>query len=165
MATSVNDQTEYGLREQNRTRLLEMLTLMGKFDHEKVSAEAGGYADGRYPDLYDERGRLDIPFMPKDMKNFREGPVEHRADAELRFWIFRDFQWVGEFEIHDCLDPSRFIVFATGRGRTRRGVPYENSYVFFATLRDGKILNMREYADTSRMMVLADDLADAGTFA
>jgi len=163
MERHVDDERIARLREENRHALVEMIRLMGRIDHSRASAADGGYAEGRYPDFYCPDGRLDIPFMPEGMKNYRAGAAEHRADAELRFRLFSEFEWVGEFEVHDCLDPASFIVFAKSRATTCRGLPYENSYVFFATMRDGKIAALREYADTSRLGVLQEDLAAAGS--
>ena len=95
-----------------------MLTLMGKFDHDKGSAAEGGYASGLYPDFFTPDGRLDIPFLTDGLKNFRQGRVEHSADAELRFKLFREFELVDDFGIRDCLDPSSFIAFAHSRAET-----------------------------------------------
>jgi ketosteroid isomerase-like protein len=163
MEKRTNDKGIEQVREENRRALVEMIRLMGRIDRTRTSAADGGYAEGRYPDFYCPDGRLDIPFMPEGLKNYREGAAEHHADAELRFSLFSEFEWVGDFEVHDCLDPASFIVFARSRATTSRGLPYENSYLFFATMRDGKIAALREYADTSRLAVLQEDLAAAAS--
>ncbi len=55
---------------------------------------------------------------------------------------------VHNLEFHDLLDPHRTVVEAEGSG-TRRGdgAPYANRYVFFVTVRDGRVAAYREYAN------------------
>lgn len=41
---------------------------------------------------------------------------------------------------------------ATLRGRTRRGLPYDNRYAFFARMRDGLLCEVHELMDSARFL-------------
>ncbi len=104
------------LRKKNRELLIEARRLMTTLDHSKASAAAGGYAEGRYSDLYNENGRFEAPFMPTGLRNFRQGRADHNEDAEMRFNLLREFRVVRPLEIHECVNPNEFFVFSSGEG-------------------------------------------------
>lgn len=152
------------LRARNRDRLIELMTLMKTLDHSKPSAAAGGYAKGRYPDFYNADGRLEIPFLPAGLRKYRQGREEHAADAEMRFNLFQESRWTTPFEIHDFLDPNKFLLFVSGENVTRGGKSYSNDYAFFAIFRDGKLDLLREMVDPARASILMDEIPDNDLF-
>jgi ketosteroid isomerase-like protein len=46
-------------------------------------------------------------------------------------------------------EDDRVVVLARGEVKTVRGEDYNNSYCFVLTMRDGKIVELREYMDTA----------------
>jgi hypothetical protein len=46
-------------------------------------------------------------------------------------------------------DADRVVVLARGEVKTVRGEDYDNSYCFVLRMRDGKIVELREYMDTA----------------
>jgi ketosteroid isomerase-like protein len=46
-------------------------------------------------------------------------------------------------------DGDRAVVLSAGRARTRTGKDYNNTYAQVFTVRDGKIVSVREYMDTA----------------
>jgi ketosteroid isomerase-like protein len=143
------------LRERNRTLLIESRLLMAKLDHTRSCAADGGYADGRYSDLFNPEGRFETPFMPPGLKNCWQGKAEHDEDAEMRFKLLAEYRYTKPFEIHDCVDPNIFFMFSSGEGITMSGERYTNDYVHFAVFRDGRLDLLREYFDSVRVSRLA----------
>lgn len=67
------------------------------------------------------------------------------------------------FTIHAITaEDDRVAVDCEGEGRFRDGTPYHNTYHFLFTLRDGRIVSVKEYMNTAYMSrTLADQLAKA----
>jgi ketosteroid isomerase-like protein len=149
------------LREMNRQKMVECIRLFVKWDHTKPSAAAGGYADGKYPQFFTSDATFETPFSPPEFINVRRGRQEFETEAELRYNLFSHYKWSEPFEIHDCLDPTKFILFTTGEGQSKAGAKYSNSYVFFVTMQDGKISNLRQYFDSRRCGPILDETVKA----
>jgi ketosteroid isomerase-like protein len=149
------------LRETNRAQFVESVRLLVTWDHSKPSAAAGGYADGKYPDIFTPDASFETPFSPPEFVNARHGRKELELEAELRYNLFSHYKWKEPFEIHDCLDPAKFILFTTGEGVSKAGAKYSNSYVFFATMKDGKIHHLRQYFDSRRCGPILTETVEA----
>jgi ketosteroid isomerase-like protein len=149
------------LREKNRAALINSVRLLVKWDHSKPSAAAGGYADGKYPDIFTPDGLFETPFSPPEFINVRRGRKEFQFEAEMRYNLFDHYKWNEPFEIHDLLDPNKFILFTTGEGQSKAGAKYSNSYVFFVTMQDGKIAHLRQYFDSRRCGPILTETVEA----
>jgi ketosteroid isomerase-like protein len=58
----------------------------------------------------------------------------------------------GSFEFHECLDPDELIWEADADAHFRHsGEPYEQRYVLFLHMRDGKIARYKEYVNTAAL--------------
>ena len=68
------------------------------------------------------------------------------------------------FTIHAMTaEENRVAVDCEGHGRFKDGMPYDNSYHFLFTLRDGKIIAAKEFLNTAYMSkILTLQLAKAG---
>jgi ketosteroid isomerase-like protein len=152
------------LRKRNRELLIETRRLMTKLDHSKKSAADGGYAEGRYSDLYNEDGRFEAPFMPAGLRNYRQGKADHDEDAEMRFNLLADFRVTRPLEIHECVNPNEFFVFSSGEGTLMSGQKYTNEYVHFAVFRNGRLDLLREYFDSAKTSRIATDIAKNPAF-
>ncbi len=143
MTTEANTE----LRDRNRQILVESIQQFVKWDHSKPDAASGGYAGGRYPDLWTDDAIFETPFSPDGWINRRVGRAALEIEAQMRYNLFSHYAWKEPFEVHDMLDPNKFLLFTEGKGESKEGTKYHNKYVFFVTMRDGKIYHMRQYFD------------------
>lgn len=80
-----------------------------------------------------------------------EGIEGTLAMAKTVGTTFREWKQVN-FEFHDCLDPDEVIWEADADGVfAHSGERYEQRYVLFVKLRDGRISHYREYIDTRQL--------------
>jgi len=117
----------------------------------------------------------------------RNGTLFNESMADDFRWInIGSNKWSGTFEgkeavLRDLLGPLRarlmertrtlahrffadgdyVIVEARGDNVTREGKPYNNEYCFVFRLADGKITEVKEYADTALVEAVLGDRADA----
>ena len=64
--------------------------------------------------------------------------------------LFANF--AGEYRNHAdeiIAEGDRVVVLARGEAKTVRGEDYDNSYCFVIRMRDGKMIELREYMDTA----------------
>ena len=96
-------------------------------------------------DMFAEDGAMEFPFAPDGYPKRVEGKAAlaaYLAGYPQRFRIDR----VTSFVVHPVADPNLGIVEFSIEGiavETRR--PYNQSYIGVITLRDGKIVNYRDY--------------------
>ena len=104
-----------------------------------VLADVASIADGFHPDV-----RAEFPFAPPGMPASQTG---HNAVVAA----FRDGRasiaeiTIAPTSMRWCPDDSVLVVEAKGKGRLMNGADYNNSYVFFIGVRDGRVILWREY--------------------
>lgn len=131
MTDSVSD-----IRDRNRRTVEYFFTISGT----------------RRLEIYTEDGVKELPFFPASLRS--AGMEELRAHHELIGGVFPDWIW-SDLKILGSEDPNIFWATANGAGSFMLAdgpSRYENSYVFYFELRDGKIALLREYNNPVQLL-------------
>jgi uncharacterized protein len=105
---------------------------------------------------------VDLPYAPKH----HTGRMEGKA-AVLRFLTnigvyFEDVQ-IGDPKIYETSDPNVIIAEYPGSSTSKEtGLPYRQNYVSFVTVRDGKIVHIREYYNPITVLVATGEMEEPG---
>lgn len=96
-------------------------------------------------DLWAEDGTAEFPYAMADAPRRLEGREAIRAHL-LTLVKVTDPRETPEIIVHRTDTPDTIIAEFSARGHTvRTGAPYELSYVVVLTVRDGRIVNYRDY--------------------
>ena len=101
--------------------------------------------------LLDENAQAYFPYLPDPYPKEARGREEIAAIFTLVDQLFAEFAFTKREPI-PASDPELLIVRASSKGTLKNGDGYTNDYVFFIRVRDGKIIEYREYFDTTRLL-------------
>ena len=120
--------------------------------------------------LADRNGTLFNEFMADDFRWINIGSNKWSGTFEGKEAVLRDLLGPLRATLMErtrtlahrfFADGDYVIVEARGDNVTREGKPYNNEYCFVFRLADGKITEVKEYADTALVEAVLGDRADA----
>lgn len=103
-------------------------------------------------EIYTDDGVKELPFFPASLRS--EGMEQLRAHHELIGDVFPDWKW-SDLKILGSEDPNIFWATAKGAGSFMLSDGpslYENSYVFYFEMREGKIALLQEYNNPMQLL-------------
>ena len=99
--------------------------------------------------LLDDDVILRFPYMPGDRPKQCAGRVQAVEFLKIIPALFTHFRWV-EPRVYATDDPELAIVVASSSATLTTGDQYDNDYVLFLRVRDGKVVEYREHFDPAR---------------
>ena len=99
---------------------------------------------------------FEVPFAPKGAPRRVEGKVAFDGFMRPAFnRLWSAFQ-LGPLDLRSEADPERVIAEYTSEATMRNGKPYNNTYLSLFTIRDGKIVEIREFFDAAVLLTALD---------
>ena len=96
-------------------------------------------------ELWAEDGTLEFPYAPPGRQSIYRGKAEILAYMKAATGKMK-IDSIGAMRVHPLLDPHGMTVELAARGSIlATGKPYDQKYVFFFEVRNGKIVQYREY--------------------
>lgn len=111
---------------------------------DRVAAVDGGTLVGMFSADAVQR----VPFAPPGIPTKITGEAVGRGFLALRL-MFKSLAF-SDVEIVDTSDPELAVGFAHAEATLQTGAPYDQDYVFYVRVRNGKITEYREYMDPQR---------------
>lgn len=127
------------MRDKNRATVKQLFQWLDAMD---IESWVGAWADN---------GVLVLPFAPEGISKRIEGKAAIREHCRGLTEISR-YMRVSDLEIHDMLDPARFLVTYGGEIGLVHGATYTNTYASLFTVRGGQIAELCEYYDPIRVI-------------
>jgi ketosteroid isomerase-like protein len=121
---------------------------------------------------YDAFGRADID----EFKTLLDDAIEWQIPAELPYGgtfsgpdaVVKLLSAIPDYYLTRNLEITSFdevgeLVIVRGRhfGQVKDGREYDSGFAAFYTVRDGRIVNMREFVDPGKVMLVLDSLRNA----
>lgn len=127
------------MRDRNRAAVKQILQWLDAMD---IESWAGAWADN---------GVLVFPLAPEGFPKRIEGKA---AIREYCRGIAENCRYlrISGLEIHDMLDPERFLVTYGAEIGLAHGGTYTNTYAVLFTMRGGQIAELCEYCDPIRVL-------------
>ena len=105
--------------------------------------------------LWDENGRLELPYFPDEELRVIEGAAAIRAQGEKVKTVMSSIKFFDR--VYRATDEAgTYIVEYSGEGELLAGGQYKNTYIVVATVRDGKVCLWREYFNPNARKQMAD---------
>jgi uncharacterized protein len=127
------------MRDRNRATVEELFERLEVMD-----------VDG-WVDAWAEDGVIELPFAPEGFPRRVEGKAAIRVYCRGISENFRAMRF-SDLEIHDMLDPERFFVTYEAEVDLAGGGTYQNLYAVLFGVRDGRVVELREYFDPIRVI-------------
>jgi ketosteroid isomerase-like protein len=113
--------------------------------------------------IYADDVVVDLVYAPKHHTGRLEG-----KSAVLRFLgnigVYFENVQIGEPTIYETVDPNVIVAEYPGSSTSKEtGLPYRQNYVSFVTVRDGKIVQIREYYDPIQVLVATGEMSEPGS--
>ncbi len=112
--------------------------------------------------IYADNVVVDLPYAPQH----HTGKLDGKAHV-LRFLtnigVYFEGVQIGEPTIYETSDPNVVIAEYTGSSTSKEtGLPYNQNYVAFVTVKDGKIQHIREYYNPIKVLVATGEITEPG---
>jgi len=129
---------------------------------ELIRAHLANVGNPTNPDIYADDVVAVFPYAPKHHTGRLEGKARVLGFLEAIGKYFSDIL-MGEPVIHLTSDPNVAVVEVPGNSVSKEtGLPYSQNYVTFVTVRDGKIVGLKEYYDPIQVLVATGEIAPVG---